>query len=321
MSDNRWTNFSPRRGAVYNPDGEGKTTFRVGGAMLYDSPGTCMNYRVIANNLPNGATIANQNGPYQFSNPWANVVGGNPFPLPQIPGKNVSFPLAGSQVVVPRHIHSPVVYQYNVGMQHLFGRDGVFSMSYLGNRTNHSWIGNEINPGIYIPGVSTGAAGSCGALTAATGLPKAGSACSSTSNTQFRRILSLANNAYGQSYSTQIIANDGANANYNGLLASLEHRFAHNYTVLANYTWSKCPGIGPLTTLATEGAVQNPFDLRSDYGYCTAEARNIVNLSVIANSTWHGNRFATQLLAGWQIAPLFRMVSGLPFNLTSGADI
>ena len=320
MSDDRWTNFSPRLGLVYNPDGEGKTTFRTGGAMVFDSPGTFMNYRVIANNLPYGATILNQNGPYQFSSPWANVAGGNPFPLPQIPAKNTAFPLAGSQVLTPRHIHSPIVYQYNVGMQHLFGSDWVFSMSYLGNVTNHSWIGNEVNPAIYIPGRSTGAAGSCGPLTSTTGLPSAGLACSSTSNTQNRRILSLAKPAFGQYYSTQVIANDGANANYNGLLTSIEHRFAHNYTVLANYTWSKCLGLGPLTTLATEGAVQNPFNLKSDYGYCTADARHIFNLSIVANSTAHGNGMMPMIVGGWQIAPLFRMTSGLPFNIVTGAD-
>ena len=320
FSDNRWTNFSPRLGAVFNPDGKGETTFRVGGAMMFDSPGTFMNYRVVANNLPNGATILNQNGPYQFSNPWANVPGGNPFPLPQIPTRNVSFPLAGSQVVVPRHIHSPIVYQYNVGMQHLFGRDWVFSLSYLGNITNHSWIGNEINQAVYIPGTRATAAATCGGLTASSGLPAVGAACSSTSNTQNRRILSLANQAYGAYYSTQVIPNDGANASYNGMLTSLEHRFAHNYTVLANYTWSKCLGIGPMTTLATEGAVQNPYNVKSDRGSCTADARNIFNLSIVANSSWHGGRVMSQILGGWQIAPIVRLLSGLPFNITTGAD-
>jgi len=320
FSDDRWTNFSPRLGFVYNPDGEGRTTFRAGGAMMYDSPGTFMNYRVIANNLPYGATILNQNGPYQFSNPWATVPGGNPFPLSQIPSKTTSFPLAGSQVLTPRNIHSPIVYQYNAGMQHLFGKDWLFSMTYLGNTMNHSWIGNEINPSVYIPGISTGAAGSCGSLTTGLGLPAAGTACSNTSNTQNRRILSLANQASGAFYSTQVIANDGANSNYNGLLTSLEHKFAHNYTILANYTWSKCLNIGPLTTLATEGAVQNPYNLKSDYGYCTSDARHIFNFSMVANSSWHGNKFATYALSGWQIAPIVRITSGLPFNITTGAD-
>ena len=322
MSDDRWWNFSPRLGLVYNPDGEGKTTFRAGAAMMYDSPGTFMNYRVVANNLPYGATILNQNGPYQFSNPWAIVPGGNPFPLPQIPTSNVTFPLAGSQVLTPRNIHSPIVYQYNVGMQHLFGKDWLFTMTYLGNKTNHSWIGNEINPASYIPGFWTGP-GTCGALgvqPAISNIATGQRACSQTGNTQNRRILSLANAGYGAYYSTQVIANDGANANYNGLLAAIEHRFAQNYTVLANYTWSKCLNIGPLTTLATEGAVQNPYDLRSDYGYCTSDARHIFNFSLVANSTWKGNRFLSQLLGGWQIAPIVRITSGLPFNITTGSD-
>jgi len=319
-SDDRWTNFSPRLGAVYNPDGAGKTTFRFGAALMYDSPGTFMNYRVVANNLPNGATITNVNGPYQFSDPWATVPGGNPFPLPQIPSKNVSFPLAGSQVLVPRHIRPPTIYQYNVGMQHLFGRDWLFAMSYLGNKMIHSWIANEVNPAVYIGGTSTGKAGSCGALVAGAGLPAAGTACSNTSNTQNRRVLSLANPTYGAYYSTQVIANDEAIGNYNGLLTSIEHRFSHNYTVLANYTWSKCLNLGPITTLGTEGAVQNPYDIRSDYGYCTSDARNIFNLSVVANSASHGERYAHLILNGWQVAPIVRLTSGLPFNISTGAD-
>ena len=61
----------------------------------------------------------------------------------------------------------------------------------------------------------------------------------------------------GRYYSQMTVLDDGANANYNGLLTSLEHRFARNYTVLVNYTWSKCLGIGPVTSLGT-GIYQDP---------------------------------------------------------------
>ena len=108
---------------------------------------------------------------------------------------------------------------------------GIFSISYLGNKTSHLWIGNETNPAVYIPG-------NCGSA-----------ACSSTGNTQARRVLSLANPNAGQYYSQMTVADDGISANYNGLLTSIEHRFAHNYTLLANYTWSKCLGIAPVTSL------------------------------------------------------------------------
>lgn len=323
FTDNKLTNFSPRLGLVYNPDGQGKTTFRVGGGILYDAVGTFITYRVIANNLPYGATITNASGPYQFSNPWGNVPGGNPFPLPYPPAKATSFPTAAAQVLVPRNIKPTLMQQWNVGMQHQFGTDWIFSITYLGNHTNHLWIGNEINPGVYIPGRWQGP-GTCGALTVAptpVNGTSIGQPCSSTSNTQGRRVLSLANPNYGKYYSNQIIANDGNNASYNGLLTSLEHRFAHNYTVLANYTWSKCRSVGPVTTLATAGAIQNPYNSKSDYGPCSYDSPNIFNLSVIATSKVGHGGILKHLLSDWQIAPLFRFTSGLPVNPQTGNDI
>jgi hypothetical protein len=302
FTNDRLANISPRLGIVYNPDGQGKTTFRIGGGVLFDSAGTFITYRVIANNLPYGATITNSSGPYQFSNPWGNVPGDNPFPLPYPPVKNVTFPLAGSQVLVPPHIHSTSMSQWNASVQHQFGKDWIFSLSYLGNETNHLWIGNEINPAVYIPG-------NCGAT-----------ACSTTGNTQARRVLSLANPTYGKYYSTQVIADDGINSNYNGLLVSLEHRFAHNYTVLTNYTWSKCLGVSPVITLGTEGVMENPNDPKADYGPCTFDVPKIFNASVIATSQVGHGGLLSHLLSNWQIAPLVRYTSGLPVNPQTGKD-
>ncbi len=230
------TNLSPRLGIVYNPDHNGKTTIRVGGGILYDTVGSFIPYRMVAQNPPFGPQVTNTAGPYQFSNPWANVSGGNPFPLPPLT-KDVAFPRANAEVFLPPHLHAPYVAQWNFSVQHQFAADWVFSISYLGNKTSHLWIGNETNPAVYIPGTC------------------AGKPCSSTGNTQTRRVLSLANPAVGQYYSQMTVAYDGANANYNGLLTSIEHRFAHNYTLLANYTWSKCLGIAPVTSLGT-GVVQ-----------------------------------------------------------------
>ena len=121
-------------------------------------------------------------------------------------------------------------------------------------------LANEMNPGVYIPGNWNGP-GTCGALTIS---PGTGNPCSSTGNTQNRRALNLANPAIGQYYSTLSYANSGYSANYNGMLASIEHRIARNYTVLANYTWSKCMAIQPITSIGVEGVIQNPYNPRSD---------------------------------------------------------
>ncbi len=296
----RMNNFSPRAGIVYNPDGAGKTTIRTGGAILFDSPGTFIPYRMVAQNPPYGPQVTNTSGPYQFSNPWGTVPGGNPFPLPT-PSKNVSFPLANAEVYLPPNLHSPTVYQWNVSVQHRFGNDWILSSSYLGNKTSHLWLGNETNPAVYLPG-------KCGTAD-----------CSTTGNTQSRRVFSRANPAVGQYYSSMVIADDGANANYNGLLSSIEHRFAKQYTLLVNYTWSRCMGIGAVTSLGG-GLYQDPNNRGAEYGPCSYDAPHLFNGSFVYMSKISGARWLQRLANDWNIAPLVRYQSGLPVNPTSGRD-
>ena len=300
FTEKRLANLSPRVGLVYNPDGRGRTTVRAGGALLYDSIGTFIPYRMVAQNPPYGPQVTNTSGPYQFSNPWANVPGGNAFPLPA-PGKNVPFPLANAEAFLSPHMHSPSVVQWNASVQHLLSNNWVLSVSYLGNKTSHLWIGNEANPAVYIPGTC------------------AGSPCSSTGNTQARRVLSLANPAAGRYYSQMTLGEDGISANYNGMLTSIEHRFAQNYTLLVNYTWSKCLGIAPVTSLGT-GVMQDPNHIRGDYGPCTYDAPHLFNASVVYLSHWARGGALGHLVNHWNIAPLIRYQSGLPVNPVSGKD-
>ena len=267
---------------------------------MYDSPGTFVPYRMVAQNPPYGPQVTNTNGPYQFNNPWSTVPGGNPFPLPA-PNTNVTFPIANAEVFLPPNLHSPTVYQWNASVQHRFGSDWVLSVSYLGNKTSHLWLGNEANPAVYIPGT-------CGS-----------SACSTTGNTQSRRVLTLANPAVGRYYSQMTVLDDGANANYNGLLTSMEHRFARNYTVLVNYTWSKCLGIGPVTSLGT-GIYQNPNNRNAEYGPCTYDAPQLFNASFVYLSKVGRGGWVGALLNNWTVAPLVRYASGLPVSPTTGKD-
>jgi hypothetical protein len=300
FTDRRLANFSPRLGIVYDPTGSGKTTLRVGAALLWDSVGAFVPYRMVAQNPPYGPQVTLTSGPYQFSNPWGNVPGGNPFPLPT-PSKNVAFPTANSEVFLPPHIHSPSVGQWNASVQHRFSDNWVFTISYLGNATSHLWVANEVNPAVYVPGT-------CGSA-----------ACSTTGNTQARRVLSLANPKVGQYYSQMAIGDDGISANYNGLLTSVEHRFAHNYTLLANYTWSKCLGIYPVNSFST-GVIENPSNVRGDYGPCSYDVPFLFNTSIVyASQVGHGG-LVSHLLSNWNVAPLVRYQSGLPTNPVTGKD-
>jgi hypothetical protein len=116
-----------------------------------------------------------------------------------------------------------------------------------------------------------------------------------------------------------VIADDGISSNYNGLLTSIEHRFSQNYTVLANYTWSKCLGIAPVTSLSG-GVVQDPYNVRGDYGPCTYDSPHLFNVSAVYVSQFGRGGPLGHLLSNFNIAPLMRYQSGLPVNPVTGKD-
>jgi hypothetical protein len=300
FTDRRLADFSPRLGLVYDPTGSGKTTLRAGAALLWDSVGVFIPYRMVAQNPPYGPQVTLTSGPYQFSNPWANVPGGNPFPLPPL-SKDVPFPLANAEAFISPHMHAPSVGQWNASVQHRFGDNWVLTVSYIGNKTSHLWLANEINPALYIPGT-------CGSA-----------ACSTTGNTQARRVLTILNPKAGQYYSQMALGDDGISANYNGMLTSVEHRFASHYTLLSNFTWSKCLGINAVTSFST-GVIENPQNVRGDYGPCTYDVPFLFNTSVVYASQFGGHGLLSSLLSHWNLAPLVRYQSGLPVNPTTGKD-
>ena len=86
----RLADFSPRLGLVYDPTGTVKRHSGAGVALLLRQPvGAFIPYRMVAQNPPYGPQVTETSGPYQFSNPWGNVPGGNEFPLPPL-SKNVA---------------------------------------------------------------------------------------------------------------------------------------------------------------------------------------------------------------------------------------
>jgi hypothetical protein len=295
FSSDHWLNLSPRLGFVFDPRGDGKTTIRVGGGVLYDSLGTFLTYRITGQNAPWGVTVSETSGPYKFSNPWSTVPGGNPFPLPLFPPKNYVFPLSAADTFIPSKSLAPVTETWNLGIQHQFAQNWIATITYLGNETSHLLIGNEGNPAIYTPGATT-------------------------STTQARRFLNTINPAQGKYFSTITAATNGISSNYEGVLGSIEKRFADNYTILANYTYSRCHGVVPVTSLGG-ATLQNPANAKADYGPCTYDVPNLFNASVVYSSHLNsGNHFASYLLSDWQIAPLLRYETGFPVNPLSGLD-
>ena len=298
-------NFAPRVGLVWDPHGDGRDSLRVGGSILYDVTETWFNERETTN-APTGTALDTPNPAGGFSNPWQGYPGGNPFPT----NGKAYFPTAGVYVNMPLNPKPTYVANWNVTYQRQIAGSWLASVSYLGNKTTHLWSsGGEMDPAMFL------GLGPC------TINGKAYSTCSTTSNTNQRRLFYLANPVTGAAYASVNTMDDGAVAHYNGLLLSLEHRFANNFTFLANYTNSYCVSDADFGAALAGSSNSRPFDRHADWGPCVFDTRHNFNTSlVVTSSVKRFKPWVNGLLNNWQLAPLIHASSGQPLNITVGKD-
>lgn len=292
--NNKLALFSPRAGIVWDPSGDGKQTIRVSGAILRDTAELFYAER-LTTNAPYGNQIDVPTPP-SFTNPYANYPGGSPFPVSYPPPKTFTFAPAGVYVNMPLNTQPTYTAQWNVSYQRQFGHEWLASISYLGNKTSHVWVGEDINPAVYIPGKST------------------------TGNTNQRRLLYLQNPVTGAAYASIVQSDQGANSHYNGMLLSLQHRFANHFTLLTNYTWSHCISDGDFGGELAGNYYQDPNNRRGNRGDCNFDVRHLSNTSLVAQSPFTGSTWKGRLLGGWQFAPILSIASGIAINVTSGRD-
>jgi hypothetical protein len=110
----------------------------------------------------------------------------------------------------------------------------------------------------------------------------------------------------------------GGSDNYHALQFQLNRRFAEDFLVGAQFSWSH-----NLTDTQSEGTtVQNPACLRCEKGPADFDVRRAGSLNVVyhvplGRGSRHWNKgFVGAALAGWSAGALFSVRSGLPINVT-----
>lgn len=168
----------------------------------------------------------------------------------------------------------------------------------------------ELNPAVYVPG-------NC--VAGQYGLTKPG-LCSTTGNTQARRLFTQLNPSQGPFYGTTEYLDDSGTGSYNGLLVSAEHRLSNHFSMLANYTYSHC--IADSQTTELSGPVYtDPSDPRFDRGNCPyIDIHHNFNLSGVLQSPRYSSRALELIAGGWQLAPIVGWHSGSYFTVTTGLD-
>jgi hypothetical protein len=293
--------FDPNFGMSYDVFGTGKTVLRAGAEYIYDQPNFFTGQRV--NQNPPFATSLGQAsaGYIPFSTPYAvptalqnsSTILSNPFPSAasfsgKPTGANATFLNGGQFIVLPKKFHPAATMQWTASIQQAFAHGWQFQMDYIGSKSSHDEFGTPIDPVIFIPGNWSGP-GSCvapgvGAI-AGTGT----GACSTTSNQASRSLLTLENPSQGPLYgfanssSASVLVGDEGMANYNGLITSVNHRVSSSFSLLANWTWSKCLDIEDNQGDVSSITVENPANPALDYGPCGFDYRNIENLGQLGD--------------------------------------
>lgn len=314
--NSHWANFSPRVGINWDPRGKGGETIRAGFGLYYDNPEEFYFDR-FADNSPFGSATTLSRPAGGLTNPYqGTTVPAFPLPLPT-PGSNTAFfPTNGVYINVPLDLRPTYVMQWNLSIDKQIGRDWLFTANYLGNRTNHLWLGYDANAPVFIPG------NDC--ASSSTVIPKHGagtSACSTTGNENVRRALILQNAANGAFFSSISTATDEGSASYHALLFNVNHRMSRYFSLLANYTWSHCIDLGDFAgELSSSRLISNPNSFLADMGNCSFDVRHIFNSSLVANSPNFGHGIAGKLFSDWQLSTILGYRTGNHFSILGGTD-
>ncbi|HEV3483607.1 MAG TPA: TonB-dependent receptor [Candidatus Acidoferrales bacterium] len=322
--------IAPRLGVVWDPNGDGRMTIRAGYGIFYDTPQMFFDTRY-SNNPPWGAQI-NLTGPgLSLTNPWTTYPGGvSPFPALNAVSKSMQFPTAGVYVTSPLKSQPMYLEQWNLTIQKQVGSSWLFSGSYIGNETKHLPTSFEGNPGFNIPGNCTAGGFFPAPYNNVPDGLTANGACSSGRNLANRRQLFLASppptsgtpspaQNPGVFYSTIGTLDPTGNANYNAMLLSAQHRLTHNFSILANWTYSHCLSDAETTELTGPSYVI-PGHRNLSYSNCDSDIRHTFNISFIGNSPKFSNRLLETVAGNWQFSTIITRRTGLYSSVTMGSN-
>jgi hypothetical protein len=299
--------FMPRLGLAWDVKGDARMTVRAAWGMFSERT-DFQGYSSFTGAAPYGNNISLTN--VSLSNPWGNYPGGNPFPL--VLNKNIPFATFATYRTDVFDYHPPYMNQWNLSVQKQIGTDWLITANYVGNNMIHMIAAQELNPARFL------GLGAC----AINGVNYP--TCSTTGNTNQRRVLFLKNAAQGQYYARITQLDDGGTETYDGLFLSAQKRVSHHVSALGNYTWSHCISDVFEPDLGTGATSTIPGNRRANRSNCvTSDLRHVFNFSGViqgpAGPVLSGG-FARAVASNWQLSPIVKVKSATFFTVTSGVD-
>ena len=301
-----WKEFAPRLGLAWDPRGDGKTSIRTSYGIAHDFSGSnTLNGSATSPPRAFNTTITSPGG--GFDDPYHDFPGGNPFPWVFDSSRPQFLPYASFYPAIRYNMAPTMVQTWNLSVQRQVGTEYVVSASYLGSQTTHLWVQKAVNQAIYLPQATCTLAG------------RTYTPCSSNSNTDQRRLLSLANpnqNLIG----ALNVNEDAGTQQYNAMLLSIQRRAAKGVNLGANYTWSHCIGDAFSAGGPGAGGYLDRNNRRFDRGNCSSDRRQILNITTVADSPQFSNKTLHIVGTGWRLSGIYRWSTGAYLTATSGLD-
>jgi len=309
--------FQPRIGIAWNPWGKSDTVVRAGIGLFSDLyPATLVDSYAL--NSPTSNRFTYRPGdpmpmsPADTSNPLGAPVG------TQIAACNAAFNTAYStgqtladynaaapgcakpdyNSVLPSTVSNPKYVEWNLEVQHSFGKKTSLSVNYVGNRGYDLFV---FNPW---------ANASQGIAPLITGLPWTGLPTSKPDN-RVGNVSELTNN--GKSY-------------YHGMTISVSHRLTYGFTGRLNYTYSHATddvsngGISPFSVLDSLLGQLNPSGLAANnYSNSDYDVKHSLSASYVWDLPFKSsNNVLNHVVNGWSLSGTFSAHSGYPFTVGNG---
>ena len=307
--------WEPRLGIAWRPFGLQNTVIRTGAGIFADElPGGLT--EDAAFNAPNlnGFTVGNGKlAPGVAGSLFTTVAQANQTLVSQFASggtfNSISQAVPGFSAPnffsFPNNFNQPTYYKWNFQVEQALGGKMAFIANYSGMHGSHIPIADEGLNGYCPPSVCP---------SGFAGLPTA-----------------PPNPALGTV--TQYLS--AGTANYNGLTLSLQRRLSAGFTFAVNYTWSHAldevsnggvanEQFGILDTDPSITSIQNPFNMRGNYGNADYDVRHYFSANFVltdmfrhAGFHWGPNR----AFGGWTLSSNWFWRSGLPFTVIDNSAL
>ncbi|MGH9470424.1 MAG: carboxypeptidase regulatory-like domain-containing protein [Terriglobia bacterium] len=277
-------NWAPRFGFAYRPFSSMATVIRGGYGVFYNFNPAFVGPQQDTLNPPWGGTALNYSTglPGKPTTPFLpDLTFQNPFPS----GKQQSnVPAHPTINIMDRNFLNPVAQQWNLTLEHQFGKNWMARGTYLGSQTHHiQWFQRDINiPVAMVPNVV---------------------------EQNYRPLRPWANIPATRT---------GGKQNFNQLQLEAQKRFSGGFLVQAEYQWTNS-----LDDVAFSVNPQNWHDANADYGPTSFIQRHVLVVNYIYElPVGAGRRFlpnahgvVNALLGGWQVSGITSYATGVPFSV------